>query len=69
MGKIFYSASGSQFVTTGPAKSLKIGQKLTILWPKRVLNRDFALAGEIIHDHKFLFYAIVLIQTQCFDLM
>ena len=25
------------------------------------LNRDFALAGEIIHDHKFSFYAILFI--------
>ena len=25
-----------------------------------ILNRDFALGGEIIHDHKFSFYAILL---------
>ena len=31
---IFYSVSGSQFVTTGLAKILKIGQELTFLWPK-----------------------------------
>ena len=24
----------------------------------KILNGDFALAGEIIHDHKFSFYAI-----------
>ena len=28
---IFYSVAGSQFVATGPAKILKIGQKLTFL--------------------------------------
>ena len=55
---VFYSAAGSQFVATGPAKILKIGQKLTFLCPKWILNRDFALTGEIIHDNKFSFYAI-----------
>ena len=38
----------------------EIGQKLTFLCPKLILNRDFALAGEIIHDNKFSFYAIFL---------
>ena len=28
---VFYSLIGSQFVATGPAKILKIGQKLTFL--------------------------------------
>ena len=60
---IFYSASGSQFAATGSAKILKIGQKLTFLWPKFILNRNFALAGELIHDHKLAFYAIVLTLT------
>ena len=46
---IFLSASRSQFVTIRLAKNLKIGQ--------RILNRDFALAGEVIHDHKFSFSA------------
>ena len=32
--KYFYSASGSQFVATGPAKILKIGKKLRFLLPK-----------------------------------
>ena len=58
--KYFYSASGSQFVATGPSKILKIGQKLRFLWPKLILNRDFALAGEVIHDCKFSVFAIVL---------
>ena len=31
---VFYSVAGSQFVATGPAKILKISQKLTFLWPK-----------------------------------
>ena len=55
---VFYSAAGSQFVATGPANFLKIGQKLRFLCPKWILNRDFALAGEIIHYNKFSFYAI-----------
>ena len=55
---IFLSASRSQFVAIGPAKILDIGQWITFLWPKRILNRNFALAREIIHDHKFSFYAI-----------
>ena len=41
-------------------QGLQIDQKLTFLWPNQILTRNFALAGEIIHDHKFLFYAIVL---------
>ena len=32
--KYFLSASGSQFVVIEPAKFLKIGQKVNILWPK-----------------------------------
>ena len=50
-GKCIYSVAGSQFVATGPAKILKISQKITFLWQKLILNRDFALAGEIIHDN------------------
>ena len=48
---IFLSASTcrSQFVATGPAKILKIGQLINM-----ILNMDFALSGEIIHDHKIL---------------
>ena len=57
---IFYPASGFQFVATGHVQILKIGQKLMFLWPKGILNRDFALAGEIIHGHKFSFYSMVL---------
>ena len=64
MENIFYSVSGPQFVATGSAKILKIGQKLTFLWPKCILNRDFALAGELIHDHKLTVYSIVLTLTQ-----
>ena len=44
---IFLSESRSRFVAIGPAKSFKIGQWITFLWPKRILNRDFALEGEI----------------------
>ena len=57
MKSIFLSASRSQFVGIGPAKILKIGQRITFLWPKCILNRDFALAGAVIHDHKFSFSA------------
>ena len=57
---IFMSASISQIVATGPAKRLKIGQRISFIWPKRILNREFALAGEIIHDHKCSFYAMLL---------
>ena len=57
---IFLSASRSQFVAIRPAKILKISQWITILWPKLILNRDFPLAGEIIHDHEFSFYAILI---------
>ena len=40
---IFYSASGSQFVPTGPAKILKIGQtKIKVLMAKM----NFALAWD-----------------------
>ena len=58
MNNIFYSAAGSQFVATGPAKILKIGQKQMFLCPKWILDRDFALSGEIINDNKFPFFAI-----------
>ena len=46
---IFYSVVGSQFVATGSAKILKIGQKLMFLCPEWILDRDFALSGEIIN--------------------
>ena len=58
-GKIFfYSVAGSQFVATQSAKILKISQKLMFLCPKWILDRDFALSGEIIDDNKFSFFAI-----------
>ena len=60
---IFLSTSRSQFVAIGLANILKIGQRITFLRPKWILNRDFALAGEIIHDHKFSFYAILDLHT------
>ena len=40
------------------AQSLKIGQQITLLWPKRVLNRNFTLAREISHDHEFAFHLL-----------
>ena len=53
---IFYSVDGSQFVATGSAKNLKIGQKIIFLCPKWILDRDFALSGEMINDNKFSFF-------------
>ena len=44
--KYFYSASGSQFVATGPAKFFKISQKIRFYGQNE---------GEVIHDCKFLF--------------
>ena len=35
--------------------------KLGFLCPKWIFDRDFALAGEIINDNRFLFYAVFLI--------
>ena len=57
---IFLSASISQFIIIGTAKIFKIGQQITLLWQKKVLSRNFALAREIIHDHEYSFYAIFL---------
>ena len=48
------------FVATGPAKILKLDQQETLLWSELILNRDFALAIEIIHDNKFSSYTIFL---------
>ena len=46
---VSYSAAGSQRT----CKNFENQSKtiVTFLWPKRTLNRDFALAGEIIHDN------------------
>ena len=52
---IFLPASRSRFVAIGHAKILKIGQWKTFLCQKRILNRDFASAGEIIHRINFNF--------------
>ena len=52
---IFLSASRSRFVAIGHANILKIGQWETFLCQKRILNRDFALAGEIINKINFNF--------------
>ena len=62
MGKknIFYSVAESQFVATGSAKILKIGLKLMFLCPKWILDRDFALSGEIINDNNFSSFTIFL---------
>ena len=50
----FFSASRFQFVAIG-MKKMKIGQEIMSLWQKIILNiyRVFAVAREIIHEHKF----------------
>ena len=58
---IFLTIFGTKFVVKCAAKNLKIGQQIKILCPKIILNRDFALAREIIHDHKLSVLAIFFI--------
>ena len=63
----FLSASRFQFVAIGPAKNLKIGQEimsLSCLWQKINLNRVFAVAREIIYEHKFSVYTIFLTRLE-----
>ena len=50
----------TKFIVICAAKNLKIGQQIKILSPKLILNRDFALAREIIQDHKNSFLATFL---------
>ena len=38
-----------------------------ILCPKLILNRDFALARKIIHDHKLSVLATILTRIKSFD--
>ena len=58
---IFGQKSGPALAgPAGPATTALIGQRITVLWPQRNLNRDFALAGEKIHEHKFSFYITFL---------
>ena len=54
---IFSTLFGTKFVILCAAKIMKIGEQIKILCPKLILNRDFALAREIIHDHKLLILA------------
>ena len=49
---IFLTIFSTKFVVKCAAKILKIVQQIKILCPKLILNRDFKLAREIIHDHK-----------------
>ena len=57
---VFLLASRFQFVAIGQAKILKIGQEIMSLWQKIILNRVFAVAREIIYEHKFSVYTIFL---------
>ena len=56
---IFSTIFGTKFVVICAAKILKIGKQIKNLCPKLILNRDFALAREIIQDHKLLIQATV----------
>ena len=49
---IFLTIFITKFVVKCAANILKIGEQMKILCPKLILNSDFALAREIIHDHK-----------------
>ena len=60
----FLSPSRFQFVAIGPAKNLKIGQEIMSLWQKIILNRGFAVAREIIYEHKFSVYTIFLTRLE-----
>ena len=50
---MFLTLFSTKFVVKCAAKKKKkIGLQIKIVCPKLILNRDFALAREIIHDHK-----------------
>ena len=49
---MFSTIFATKLVVICAANILKFGWQIKILCPKLILNRDFALAREIIHDHK-----------------
>ena len=57
---IFSTIFGTKFVVICAAKILQIGKQIKILCTKLILNRDFALAREIIHDHNLSILANLL---------
>ena len=57
---IFLTIFSTEFVVKCAAKILKIGKQINILCPRLILNRDFASAREIIHDHKLSVLATFL---------
>ena len=58
---IFLTIFSTKFVVKYPAKLFKIDKEIKILCLKLlILNRDFALAREIINDHKFSVLATIL---------
>ena len=63
---IFLSASRFQFVALEPAKILDIGQEIMSLWQKIILNiyRVFAVAREIIYEHKISVHTIFLTRLE-----
>ena len=64
---IFLTIFSTKFVVKCAAKILKIGWQIKILCPKLFLNRDFALAREIIHDHKLSVLTTFLTLIKSFD--
>ena len=56
---IFSTIFGTKFVIYA-AKILKTGLQIRNLCPRLILNREFALAREIIHDHKLSILATLL---------
>ena len=60
----FLLASLFQFVAIRPANILKIGQEIMSLWQRIILNRVFAIAREIIYEHKFSVYTIFLTRLE-----
>ena len=57
----------TKFIVKSTAKILKIGYQIKILYPKLILNREFALARETIHDYKLSILATFLTLIKSFD--
>ena len=67
IGKFFLYQNLDQFVLIGPAKILKISwQTDKVLMAKMNLNRDFALARKIIHDHENGYFLKILLHHEDF---
>ena len=64
---IFSTIFSTKFFVICAAKILKIGWQIKSLCPKLILNRDFALAMEIIQDHNLSILATALTWIISFD--